>query len=167
VEHLQILQPEDAPLLARAGAIASMQPTHATSDGPWVASRLGNGTARLAGSYAWRTVLDAGAPLAFGSDFPIEDPDPRPGIAAAETRRTRTGEVFLPEQRLTRLEAVRAFTSGVAYSEHAEARRGMIREGFEADLTAFAEDLLAVPADDVAALPVTLTLVGGQVAFEA
>jgi predicted amidohydrolase YtcJ len=166
VEHLQILQPEDAPLLARAGAIASMQPTHATSDGPWVPARLGAGTARLAGAYAWRTVLQAGAALAFGSDFPIEDPDPRPGIAAAETRRTRTGEVFLPEQRMTRLEAVRAFTSGVAYAEHAEARRGMIREGFEADLTAFAEDLLALPADAIPGLPVTLTLVGGRVAFE-
>lgn len=166
VEHLQILQPEDAPLLAQAGAIASMQPTHATSDGPWVAARLGQGSRRLAGAYAWRTVLDAGAALAFGSDFPIEDPDPRPGIAAAETRRTRTGEPFLPEQRLTRLEAVRAFTTGVAYAEHADDRRGMIREGFEADLTAFAEDLFAVPADDVATLPVKLTLVGGRVAFE-
>jgi predicted amidohydrolase YtcJ len=166
VEHLQIIQPEDAPLLVQAGAIASMQPTHATSDGPWVSARLGKGTRRLAGAYAWRTVLDAGAALAFGSDFPIEAPDPRAGIAAAETRRTRTGEVFLPEQRLTRLEAVRAFTHGVAYAEHAEGRRGMIREGFDADLTAFAEDLFAVPADAVAALPVRLTLVGGRVAYE-
>jgi predicted amidohydrolase YtcJ len=162
VEHLQILDAEDAPLLREAGAIASMQPVHAASDGPWVPARLGAGTARLGGAYACRRAA-AFAPLAFGSDFPVEDPDPRAGLVAAETRRTRTGEVFLPEQALRRDEALRAFTAGAAYASFAEGRRGMVREGFDADLTAFGEDLLAVLPDELPQVPVTLAVVGGRV----
>lgn len=171
VEHLQILQPKDAPLLKQAGAIASMQPTHCTSDAPWAEERLGHGTPRQKGAYAWRQALDAGAVLALGSDFPIESPDPRAGLYSAETRRPATGnfgpEGWMPEQRLTRLEALRGFTAGAAYASFAEGRRGMIREGMDADLTAFGEDLLAVPADALPRIPIRLTVVGGRVAFEA
>ena len=167
VEHLQILDPADLPLLGSSGAVASMQPTHATSDGPWVASRLGAGTARLRGSYAWRSVARAGAVLAFGSDFPIEEPDPRPGLYAAETRRMAGGRAFQPGEALERAEALRAFTAGAAHASFAEERRGMIREGFDADLTAFEEDVLAVPAEALPALPVTHTIVGGRVEFDA
>jgi predicted amidohydrolase YtcJ len=140
-----------------------MQPVHATSDGPWVAARLGAGTDRFRGAYAWRTVLRAGAPLAFGSDFPVEDADPRAGIAAAEERIARDGKPFTPEQRLTREEALRAFTAGAAYAAFAEARRGAIREGFDADLTLFSEDALAVPAERLRRIRVTHTIVGGRV----
>jgi predicted amidohydrolase YtcJ len=166
LEHLQILQPSDAPLLGEAGAIASMQPVHATGDAPWVAQRLGEGTARLAGAYAWRTALAAGARLAFGSDFPVEDPDPRAGLHAAEVRRGRDGLPFSPSERLTRPEALWAFTQGAAWASFAEDRRGLVREGFDADLTAFADDPLGVPADALLASPVTLTLVGGRVEHE-
>jgi len=159
VEHLQVLCPGDVPLLRASGAVASMQPTHAISDAPWVAARLGTGTERLRGAYAWRRVLDAGVPLAFGSDFPVEPPDPRRGLHAAETR------AWQPEQRLTRAEALRAFTAGAAYAERAEARRGLIREGYDADLTAFDGDLLAVPAEALLGLAVTYTIIGGRLAF--
>jgi predicted amidohydrolase YtcJ len=141
-----------------------MQPTHATSDAPWAPARLGPGSARLAGAYAWRTVLEAGAPLAFGSDFPIEAPDPRAGLAAAETRLPPGGgKAFLPEQRLGRTEALRAFTAGAAFAAFAEARRGLIREGLDADLTGFGGDVLSAPAAALPSLPVTLVIVGGRV----
>jgi len=167
IEHLQIVRPADVPRLSAAGIVASMQPTHATSDGPWVPARLGAGTERLRGAYAWRTVLRAGVPLAFGSDFPIERPDPRLGLAAAETRLpARERAPFLPEERLSRDEALRAFTGGAAYAAFAEGRRGQIREGFDADLTAFAGDVLAVPAERLPDLAVTHTIVAGRVAFE-
>ncbi|HET8733095.1 MAG TPA: amidohydrolase [Anaeromyxobacteraceae bacterium] len=166
VEHLQILQPEDLPMLARVGAVASMQPLHATSDGPWAAARLGEGTVRLRGAYAWRSVSDAGATLAFGSDFPIESPDPRAGLHAAETRLTSAGWAFLPEQALSREAALRAFTLGPAWAGFAEGRRGMIREGFDADLTAFSEDLLAVAPGVLPRLAVTHTVVAGRVVHE-
>jgi predicted amidohydrolase YtcJ len=157
VEHLQVLRPSDVPLLRASGAIVSMQPAHATSDGAWVEARLGSGTERLRGAYAWRRVLDAGMPLAFGSDFPVEPPDPLRGLHAAETRD------WLPEQRLTRMEALHAFTAGAAYAERAESRRGRIREGYDADLTAFSADLLVVPAEALTSLAVTYTVVGGRV----
>jgi predicted amidohydrolase YtcJ len=163
IEHLQTILPRDVPRLSAAGAVASMQPVHATSDGPWVAARLGAGTDRFRGAYAWRTVLRAGVPLAFGSDFPVEDADPRAGLAAAEERIARDGKPFTPEQRLTREEALRAFTAGAAYAAFAEGRRGAIREGFDADLTLFSEDPLAVPAQQLRRIRVTHTIVGGRV----
>ncbi len=162
-EHLQILRHRDLPLLKRSGAIASMQPTHATSDGPWAEERLGRGNERQRGAYAWRTVLDAGVPLAFGSDFPIESFDPRLGLRAAVTRKTSVGGIWMPEQRLSREDALRAFTTGAAYAEFAENRRGVIREGMDADLTVFGRDLFAVPAEELPTVPVVATVVEGQV----
>jgi hypothetical protein len=163
VEHLQIVLPSHLPRLVRLGAVASMQPVHVVGDGPWVPARLGAGTERLRGAYAWRTVLAAGVPLAFGSDFPVEDPDPRAGLAAAETRAAPGGPPFLPEQRLGRAEALAAFTSGAAYAAFAEGRRGRVREGMDADLTLFAEDVEACPAARLREVAVTHTIVGGRI----
>ncbi|MGC3999008.1 MAG: amidohydrolase [Anaeromyxobacter sp.] len=167
LEHLQIVQPGDLPRLAASGAIASMQPTHATSDAGWFPARLGEGTARLRGAYAWRSTAAAGVPLAFGSDFPIESPDPRLGLLAAEERRGPDGRAFSPEERLGRLEALRAFTSGAARAAFAEDRRGVIREGLEADLTLLGQDLLAVEAEALPRVPVTATVVAGEVVWAA
>jgi predicted amidohydrolase YtcJ len=164
-EHLQILRPRDVPLLKRSGAIASMQPTHATSDGRWAEERLGHGTERQRGAYAWRQALDAGAPLAFGSDFPVEGIDPREGLRAAISRRTGEGGAWMPEQRLRRDEALHAFTQGAAWAEFAEGRRGCIREGFDADLTVFKRDLMTVHVDELPAVPVVATVVQGRVVF--
>jgi predicted amidohydrolase YtcJ len=142
-----------------------MQPVHLASDAPWAIARLGAGTERLRGAYAWRRAASF-APLVFGSDFPVEEPDPRAGLLAAETRRDRGGEVF-PGEALGRAEALRAFTAGAAFASFAEGRRGVVREGLEADLTAFAGDVMAVPAEALPVLPVTLTVVGGRVEHEA
>ena len=161
VEHLQVLQPRELPLLASSGAIASMQPTHATSDGAWAGKRLGAGTGRASGAYAWRAVLGAGAPLACGSDFPVEEPDPRLGLHAAEARLV-DGQPWMPEQRLTRAEALACFTRGVAFAEHAEERRGAIRSGMEADLTGYAADVMAVPAEELPRLRIAATIVAGK-----
>jgi predicted amidohydrolase YtcJ len=167
VEHLQLVRPGLPSRLAAVGGVASMQPTHATSDGPWVPTRLGAGSERLQGAYAWRTVLRAGVPLAFGSDFPIESPDPRLGLYAAEARRPAgVAAAFLPEERITREEALRAFTVGAAHAAFAERRRGMIREGLDADLTAFGADVAAVPAEALPTLSVTHTIVAGRVVHE-
>jgi predicted amidohydrolase YtcJ len=166
IEHLQILLPEHLPRLVRCGVIASMQPTHAASDASWVPARLGAGTVRLRGAYAWRTVLDAGIPLAFGSDFPVEDADPRAGLAAAETRGL-PGAPRLPGEPLRREEALAAFTRGAAYAAFAERRRGMVREGMEADLTLFAGDVGACSVDELRTLAVTHTIVGGRVEYAA
>jgi len=164
-EHLQVLRPRDVPLLKKSGAIASMQPTHATSDAAWAEDRLGHGTERQRGAYAWRQALDAGAPLAFGSDFPVEDIDPRAGLRAAVTRRPAAGAAWMPEQRLRRDEALRAFTAGAAWAEFAEGRRGCIREGFDADLTVFGRDVMAVHVDELCTVQVAATVVGGRVVY--
>jgi predicted amidohydrolase YtcJ len=163
-EHLQLLRPRDANLLRESAAVASMQPTHATSDAPWAEARLGTGTERQKGAYAWRQALCAGASLAFGSDFPVESMDPRAGLYSAVARkRAGSGETWMPEQRLTLEEALRAFTLGAAYAEHAEGKRGMIRPGFDADLTLFARDLLEVPAGELPGVPILATVVGGRI----
>ncbi len=164
IEHLQIVLPRDVSRLARAGAIASMQPLHATSDGPWVAARLGAGTERYRGAYAWRTVLRAGVPLAFGSDFPIESADARCGLFAAEARTTEGAPApFMPEQSISREEALRAFASGPALASFADGRRGILKEGLDADLTLFAGDVMAVRAGELPRVAVTHAIVGGRI----
>jgi predicted amidohydrolase YtcJ len=163
IEHLQLLLARELPRLVRLGAVASMQPVHVVGDGAWVPARLGAGTERLRGAYAWRTVLAAGIPLAFGSDFPVEDADPRAGLAAAETRAPPGGAPFLPGERLHREEALAAFTRGAAHAAFAEGRRGTVREGMDADLTLFAGDVLACPPEALRALPVTHAIVGGRI----
>ena len=168
VEHLQLVRGEDLPLLRASGAVASMQPLHATSDGRWVEARLGAGSPALRGAYAWRQVLRAGAPLAFGSDFPVESPDPRLGLQAAEARCPEgAAGPWMPEERLDRLEALRAYTVGAAHAAFAEGRRGALREGGDADLTVFGADLLEVDVGDLPHVPVVATVVSGRIEHEA
>jgi predicted amidohydrolase YtcJ len=166
VEHLQILRREDLPLLRAARAVASMQPVHATSDAPWIEARLGPERAR--GAYAWRQVLASGAPLAFGSDFPVESPDPRLGLAAAELRRPAGAAAgWREEERLERAEALAAFTRGVAHACFAEEHRGVLTEGADADLTLLGGDALAIPPEEWPAVPILASVVAGRVAFRA
>jgi hypothetical protein len=166
VEHLQILDPSDLAALVASHAVASMQPTHATSDGPWAEERLGHGTDRQRGSYAWRTVLAAHVPLACGSDFPVEDPDPFAGIRSAVLRTWPGGPPggWMPEQRMTLDEALHCFTTGAAYAEGAEAERGRIAEGYVADAAILTVDPSAgVEHLDKTAL--TTTIVEGEIAW--
>jgi len=163
VEHAQILAPADIPRFARLGVVPSMQPTHCTSDMRWAGERLG--PERLAGAYAWRSVLDAGAYIAGGSDFPVEDANPFHGIHAAVTRRPREGPDpgWQPAQRMTREEAVRSFTIWNARSIGLDADQGSIEPGKRADLIALSDDVFACAPDEIAAITPTFTMVGGLV----
>jgi hypothetical protein len=164
LEHAQILTTADLPRLAELGVVASMQPTHATSDMPWVARRLGE--ERLAGGYAWKTLLDGGALLAFGSDFPVESIDPRLGLHAAINRQDLEGRPeggWRPSERLALPEALAAFTSGAARAVGAGEQLGQLKPGAWCDVTVFDTNWLENPAGRVADAPVVSVLIGGRV----
>ena len=167
IEHAQILRMEDIPRFAQLGIIASMQPTHATSDMPWAEQRLG--PERIAGAYAWKSLLDSGAHLAFGSDFPVEDSNPLLGLYAARTRQDPKGEPaggWLPEQRLDGEQALRGFTTGAAYASFAEELRGMLRPGMDADFVALSVDPVDDPPQRLLTGKALLTIVAGRVAYQ-
>jgi len=166
IEHLQCVRLSDLPRLRRLGVIASMQPSHATSDMAWAEERVGR--RRAAGLYAWRSVKDAGIPLAAGSDFPVDPESPLAGLQAAVTRSDAAGRPaggWHPEQRLSLEEAVRAYTEGAAYAAYEEGDGGVIRPGARADLTILEEDLRTIPPERIGAVRVLATVVGGRFAF--
>ena len=167
VEHAQVMRLADLERMARLGVIASMQPTHATSDMPWAGDRVGE--RRLAGAYAWRKVLDAGGRLALGSDFPVERPAPVLGLHAAVTRQDLDGDPaggWLPGERLSRQEALAGFTLGAAHSLFLDHLVGSLEVGKRADLVAWDRDPMRVPADEIPGLSADLTLVDGRVVHE-
>jgi predicted amidohydrolase YtcJ len=167
VEHAQILAPADIPRFARLGVVPSMQPTHCTSDMRWAGDRLGS--ERLEGAYAWRSVLDSGAYIAGGSDFPVEDANPFYGIHAAVTRRPREGDDprWQPAQRMTREEAVRSFTIWNARSIGREADTGSLEPGRRADLIALSDDVFSCAEERIAGITPIVTMMGGEVVSEA
>jgi len=167
VEHAQHLRPSDIPRFGALGVIASMQPYHAIDDGRWAAKRLDR--ARLAGTYAFRSLLDSGARLAFGSDWTVAPLDPIWGLYAAVTRRTLDGRNpggWFPEQKVTLDEALRAYTAGVAYAGFAERRVGVLRPGMLADLVLLDRDLFRSAPEAIAEARVRATVVGGRVVYE-
>jgi predicted amidohydrolase YtcJ len=168
IEHAQIVSLEDIPRFARLGVIASMQPTHATSDMPWAQDRVGK--ARIAGAYAWRRFLDSGAHIALGSDFPVESVDPRLGLYAAVTRQDRDGHPpggWLADQKLSAAEALRGFTTDAAYAGKDEHASGRLAPGLPADFVILATDPLAVPVSQLDDLEIRSTWIDGKVVYEA
>ena len=165
VEHAQHLDPADVPRFARLGVLASVQCNHATSDAPWVARRLGPERAART-SYPWRSLLDSGARLNVGTDVPVEPIDPIANFVACVTRRSADGTVFLPEQRMTRQEALIAYTLGNAYAAFQESELGSIAPGKRADLVILSQDPLRAPEDRLATTRVEMTIVGGRVRYE-
>ncbi len=168
IEHVQVLSPEDLPRLVQLHLVASMQPTHATSDMPWAEARLG--PQRVVWAYAWRKVRDAGVPLALGSDFPVESPDPRLGLYAAVTREDAQGNPvggWYPDEKLTAFEALRGFTLGAAYAGFAEKEIGSLAVGKRADFVVLAQDPLAVPDAALRTLTVEATYVDGKPVYQA
>lgn len=163
IEHVQQLHPDDLPRLAELGVIAAMQPTHATSDMYWALDRLGED--RAPGAYAWRSLLDSGACLAFGSDFPVEEVNPMHGIYAAVTRQDLQGWPeggWLPRERISREEAVRAFTQNAAYAGFMEDEVGSIEVGKRADFIVLDRDIMTVPATEIPEVLVLETWVDGE-----
>jgi len=168
VEHAQHVRPEDFGRFGKLGIVASMQPYHAIDDGRWAEKRIGHERARS--SFAWRTMLNAGAVLAFGSDWPVAPLDPMSGIYAAVTRATLDGKNpagWFPEQRLTVEEALRAYTRGSAYAAFEEMEEGTISPGKLADVVVLSEDLFRIPPERIKDARVEITIVGGRIVYRA
>ncbi|RLE17870.1 MAG: amidohydrolase [Acidobacteria bacterium] len=164
IEHAQHLSLDDIPRFAQMGVIASIQPTHCTSDGPWVPQRLGDARAE-SGAYVWRDLLESGAVLAAGTDAPVEAVDPLATFRSAVTREMADGNAFYPDQSLTREEALRAMTLGAAYAVFEEDQKGSLRVGKYADLTVLSDDLLVFPEADLDDVTVVATIVGGELRY--
>ncbi len=163
IEHVQIVDPVDIPRIARAGIIASMQPTHQTSDRLMAEKRLGPD--RLGGAYAWKTILRTGAHLAFGSDFPVESPNPFPGLAAAISRQDMNGGPpggWRPEERVSFETALAGFTREAAYASFAEDRVGALEPGKWADFILVDRDVSTVDPQALYRTQVLETWVAGK-----
>ena len=168
VEHAQHLRPRDIPRFAALGVIASMQPYHAADDGRWAEKRIG--PERIKTTYAFRSLLDARARLIFGSDWEVAPLNPMPGIKAAVTRQTIDGKQpngFVPEQKITVEEALRAYTVDNAYGMFWETKLGRLKPGMKADVAVLDRDLLTMSADSLDRTRVRLTVVGGKIVFSA
>jgi predicted amidohydrolase YtcJ len=167
IEHFQIVDPADIRRLKPAGIIASMQPTHQTSDRLMAEARLGYD--RLKGAYAWQTVEELGIPIAFGSDFPVESPNPFPGLAAAVSRQDMNGQPpggWLPEERVSFEQALAGFTRGAAYAGLAEGKIGSLEPGKWADFIIVDRDVSAVDQQALARTQVLESWVGGKKMWE-
>jgi len=168
IEHAQVATLADIPRFQQLHVIASMQPTHATSDMPWAEARVGR--ERLAGAYAWRRFLQSNVRLALGSDFPVESADPRLGLYAAVTRQDLAGQPpggWLPDQKLTAAEALRGFTADAAWAGFTEAEVGRLAPGLRADFVLLDADPLAVDAARLPAIKVLSTWIDGERVYSA
>jgi predicted amidohydrolase YtcJ len=166
VEHAQHLRREDIGRFAQLGVIASMQPYHAIDDGRWAEKRIG--PERIKTTYAFRSLLDQGAILAFGSDWTVAPISPILGIYAAVTRRTLDGKNpngWVPQEKITVEEALRAYTAGNAYGVFAENRRGKLASGYLADLVLLDRDITRIPPEEIEQAAVKATVVGGRVVY--
>lgn len=167
IEHAQHVRPADIPRFAATGVIASMQPYHAIDDGRWADAVIGAERARM--TYPFRSLRDAGARLAFGSDWGVAPPTPLEGIYAAVTRRTldrKHPDGWIPEQTITVEDALRAYTMNGAFATFAERERGSIEMGKLADLVVIDRDLTRVSADNIRDARVLVTVVGGRIVYE-
>jgi predicted amidohydrolase YtcJ len=163
IEHVQVLHPDDAPRFALLNVIASMQPIHVPSD-MYAADRFWGDRSALA--YAWRTQLNYGAHLAFGSDAPVESPNPFLGLHAAVTRRRADGlpsaEGWYPAQKLTLAEALSAYTVGAAYAANAEHRLGKLAENYLADLIVLEQDIFSIDPAALLTMNVSAAMINGE-----
>jgi predicted amidohydrolase YtcJ len=164
VEHAQVVDPADIPRFKQLGVIASMQPNHLLTDMNWAEERLG--PQRAAYSYAWKAFLDAGVPLAFGTDYPVEPITPFRGLYAAVTRMNEAGtKTYYPENKLTRGQALYAYTQGSAYAEFAEQHEGKLEPGFDADFIVVDRDMYKAAAAEILKTKVMSTFVAGRAVY--
>jgi len=166
VEHAQHLSAADIPRFARMGVIASMQGIHCTSDAPYVLIRLGPKRAEE-GAYVWQKLMKTGAIIANGTDAPVEDVDPIPNFYASVSRRLKDGTVFYPDQRMSRMEALRSYTINGAYAAFEEGNRGSLKVGKYADVTVLSKDIMTIPEDQIPTAKVVYTIVGGKILYAA
>jgi hypothetical protein len=166
IEHSQVVDPADFARYKQLGVIASMQPNHLLTDMSWAEQRLGPERAKYA--YAWKSFLDAGVPLAFGTDYPVEPITPFRGVYAAVTRMNEAGtQTYHPEEKLTIWQTVYAYTQGSAYAEFAEAKKGKLANGYDADFVVLDRDITAVAPPEILRTQVLRTVVGGKTVYAA
>ncbi len=166
-EHAQILTGEDLPRFAALGVIASMQPTHCITDKRFAEKRIGHERSRLA--YAWKSLADSGAHLAFGTDYTVEPLNPMEGLYASVTRKDRKGEEgdgWFPEEKLTMEKAIGYYTLGSAYAQFMEGRKGKISKGYLADITILSEDIFNTPEEMIMSVKADYTIVDGRIVYE-
>jgi predicted amidohydrolase YtcJ len=164
IEHAQHLSAADIPRFGQLGVIASMEGVHCTSDAPYVLARLGPKRAEE-GAYVWQKLMKSGALIANGTDAPVEDIDPIPTFYASVSRRLKDGTVFFPDQRMSRMEALRSYTINAAYADFDESIKGSLRAGKLADVTVFSKDLMTIPEDQIQSTEIVYAIVGGKVQF--
>ena len=164
IEHAQHLLAADLPRFGRLGVIASMQPYHKADDGRYAEKRIGY--ERCKTSYAFKSLIDSGAVVCFGSDWPVVSNNPFLGIHAAVTGKTLDGKIFVPEQNITVEQALRCYTTSAAYACFMEDRLGMIKPGYLADIVILNEDVLSIPAARIADVTVYTTIVDGAIAWQ-
>jgi len=167
IEHAQHLRPSEMPCFGQQKVIASMQPYHEADDGRWCEKRIGRERAK--GTYAFRSLLDTGATLAFGSDWPVAPLNPLEGLKAAVTRQTLDGKHpggWFPEQKISLDEAIHAFTVGSAYAEFAENFKGTLTAGKLADLVLLDRDIYKIPPAEIDQAHVLMTIMNGQIVYE-
>jgi predicted amidohydrolase YtcJ len=164
IEHAQHLSAPDIPRFRQLGVIASMQGIHATSDAPFVIERLGAERADE-GAYVWQRLMQSGAVVSNGTDAPVEDLDPIPKYYATVTRKTKDGKAFYPEQRMSRMQALKSMTLNPAYAAFQEDSRGSLKVGKLADVTVLSKDITAIPEDQIQSARVVYTIVGGKILY--
>ena len=164
IEHAQVVDPADIPRFKKLGVIASMQPSHLLTDMNWAEARLG--PRRAAYSYAWKAFLDAGVPLAFGTDYPVEPITPFRGLYAAVTRKNEAGtKEYFPANKLTRGQALYAYTQGSAYAEFAEKHKGKLAPGYDADFILIDMNIYSVAPPALLSATVLETYVAGRQSY--
>ena len=164
IEHAQVVDPADIPRFAKLGVIASMQPSHLLTDMNWAEDRLG--PQRAAWSYAWKAFLDAGVPLAFGTDYPVEPITPFRGLYAAVTRMNEAGtKGYFPQNKLTRGQALYAYTQGSAYAEFAENHKGKLAPGYDADFILVDRNLYTIVPQEILHTVVLETFVADKMVY--
>jgi hypothetical protein len=164
IEHAQHLSAADIPRFGRLGVIPSMEGIHCTSDAPYVLARLGPKRAEE-GAYVWQKLMKSGAAIANGTDAPVEDIDPIPSFYASVSRKTKDGTVFYPDQRMSRMEALRSYTINAAFAGFEDDIKGSLKPGKVADVTVFSQDLMTVPEDRIPSTKILYTIVGGAVQY--
>jgi len=164
IEHAQHLSATDIPRFGRLGVIPAMQAIHCTSDAPWVFKRLGNQRAEE-GAYVWRKLMDAGSTIPLGTDVPVEPIDPMANFHAAVTRELKDGTAFFPGQKMTRAEALRAYTINGAYAAFETGLKGSLAPGKLADIAVLSRDIMTCPEDDIPGTEVLFTIVGGKILY--
>ncbi len=166
IEHCQVIHPDDMPRFAQLGVIASIRGVFATSDGPWVTSRLGEERTRERG-YAYQSLFQAGATVINGTDPPVEDINPMVNFYLSVTRMMDNGEVFLPEQRMTRDQALATYTVNPAFAAFEEDQKGTLTPGKLADITILSRDIMTIPEDEIPGVQVLYTFIDGGMRYSA